>query len=273
MALKENYKDDILDVSVNTKRKYRMTENQDGTVSFDDETEYTQQGDSFGASDMNAVGVEVNGISGNLNGFKFYPTGTGIVGLISDDSAYTDEDGNYVIWGTATANQLVEDNPNTYKSVPSTEDCRGKVGADTATPFSKKREIVDFAEVSMWYAQGAYIINRTKLTHTTPKSFTARWGAELRTYTLTFSTNETELKDVLVYYNGAYTNSEVGNLTVTNAELEVISTEIDTFPELGDANRMSKHWKVNLKNITGDVTLNFNNSNTLVNLGYIIHTQ
>lgn len=60
MALKENYKDDILDVSVNTKRKYRVTENQDGTVSLEDETVYTQQGDSFGASDMNATNGKVN---------------------------------------------------------------------------------------------------------------------------------------------------------------------------------------------------------------------
>lgn len=173
MALKTDYKDDILDVSQNTKRKYTMIENQDGTVSFDDETVYSQEGDSFGASDINAITEAVNSNSGmpvgtiatfdgttlpsgfepyqteeqraiaqindNLSGFKFYPTGTGIVGLIADDSAYTDADGKYVIWGTATANQLVEDNPNTYKSVPSTEDLRGEVGADTAVPFSNKK--------------------------------------------------------------------------------------------------------------------------------------
>ena len=63
MALKENYKDDILDVSVNTKRKYRMTENADGTISLDDETVYTQEGDSFGASDMNALAHAVNNIA------------------------------------------------------------------------------------------------------------------------------------------------------------------------------------------------------------------
>jgi hypothetical protein len=66
MALKENYKDDILDVSVNTKRKYRMTENPDGTVSFDDETEYTQEGDSFGASDMNATNGKVNTLESDI---------------------------------------------------------------------------------------------------------------------------------------------------------------------------------------------------------------
>ena len=97
MALKENYKDDILDVSVNTKRKYRMTENADGTVSFDDETVYTQEGDSFGASDMNATNGKVNtletdigkiddnltdGIGGTTDKFRFGTDGNGNYGYI-----------------------------------------------------------------------------------------------------------------------------------------------------------------------------------------------
>lgn len=88
----------------------------------------------------------VTTIENNLDGFKFYPTGTQIVGLISDDSAYTDEDGNYVVWGTETAEQLVEDNPNTYKAVASTEDTRGLVGEDTAKSFGGvgvKRTIIN----------------------------------------------------------------------------------------------------------------------------------
>ncbi len=89
------------------------------------------------ASNKMATASDIAEINSDLNGFKFYPAGTGIVGLIADDSAYTDANGKYVIWGTATANQLVADNPDTYKSVPSEEDCRGEVGADSATPFSK----------------------------------------------------------------------------------------------------------------------------------------
>ena len=93
-----------------------------------------------GASALNKLATEdeIVTINSNLAGFKFYPAGTGIVGLIADDSPYKDANDKYVIWGTATAEQLVEDNPNTYKSVPSTEDTRGEVGADTATPFKVK---------------------------------------------------------------------------------------------------------------------------------------
>lgn len=43
--LKTNYKDDVLDTSKNEKRKFRMIQNDDGTVSFEDATEYTQEGD------------------------------------------------------------------------------------------------------------------------------------------------------------------------------------------------------------------------------------
>ena len=55
MALKTDNKDDELDTSVNTKRKYNMIQNDDGTVSFEDVTEYLQTGDSFGAQEINEL--------------------------------------------------------------------------------------------------------------------------------------------------------------------------------------------------------------------------
>lgn len=65
--LKTNYKDDVLDASKNEKRKFRMIQNDDGTVSFDDATEYTQQGDAFGAADINATNAKINEQSQSLN--------------------------------------------------------------------------------------------------------------------------------------------------------------------------------------------------------------
>jgi hypothetical protein len=53
--LRTDYKDDILDVSVNTQRKYRQVDNGDGTISFVDVTVYSQQGDTFGAGDVNKI--------------------------------------------------------------------------------------------------------------------------------------------------------------------------------------------------------------------------
>lgn len=51
MALKTNYKEDIFSGN----RKYNMINNGDGTVSFEDVTEYSQVGDTFGAADINAT--------------------------------------------------------------------------------------------------------------------------------------------------------------------------------------------------------------------------
>lgn len=88
-------------------------------------------------------------LTDNLNGFKFYPTGTQLVAYIEGHGWYN-ADGKYVIWGTATANALVEASPNTYYGRPSEEDLRGKVGADTASPFSKD----DFVHISGKFTLG-----------------------------------------------------------------------------------------------------------------------
>ena len=65
--LKTTYKDDLLDTSVNEKRKYNMIQNADGTVSFEDVTTYSQIGDSFGAADINATNNKVNEVNSNLS--------------------------------------------------------------------------------------------------------------------------------------------------------------------------------------------------------------
>lgn len=64
--LKTTYKDDILDTTQNTKRKFNMIQNTDGTVSFEDVTDYSQVGDTFGAADMNAITGTVNELNSNL---------------------------------------------------------------------------------------------------------------------------------------------------------------------------------------------------------------
>lgn len=58
--LPTNFKDDILDTSVNTRRRYRVYENTDGTIELEDVTKYSQVGDEFGAGQINAINMEVN---------------------------------------------------------------------------------------------------------------------------------------------------------------------------------------------------------------------
>ena len=54
--LRTDYKDDLFEGS----RKYRMTNNADGTVSFTDETEYEQVGDTYGAALVNEQNDAIN---------------------------------------------------------------------------------------------------------------------------------------------------------------------------------------------------------------------
>lgn len=55
-----NFKDDILKENMNGKRRFNMIQNSDGTVSFDDVTDYTQVGSTFGAAQINATNKAVN---------------------------------------------------------------------------------------------------------------------------------------------------------------------------------------------------------------------
>lgn len=58
--LKTNYKDAVFSGN----RKYQEIDNGDGTVSFSDQTSYTQQGDQFGASDINGTNSAINAMIG-----------------------------------------------------------------------------------------------------------------------------------------------------------------------------------------------------------------
>ena len=55
-ALRTDYQDDVYEGS----RKYTMVNNQDGTVSFVDVTEYSVVGDNYGASEINAQNDIIN---------------------------------------------------------------------------------------------------------------------------------------------------------------------------------------------------------------------
>lgn len=59
-SLKTDYQNSILDTTKNTKQKFKMIQNDDGTVSFEDVTDYSQVGDDFGAGDINTTNKAVN---------------------------------------------------------------------------------------------------------------------------------------------------------------------------------------------------------------------
>ena len=65
--MKTDYKNDILAESMNGLRRYEMINNDDGTVSFRDVSEYTQTGDGVTAGAMNEIGEAINKFEGNPN--------------------------------------------------------------------------------------------------------------------------------------------------------------------------------------------------------------
>lgn len=60
MALKTDYKNDILDESMISRRRYKIINNDDTTVSFVDQTVYTQKGDFLDANDLNSMNETIN---------------------------------------------------------------------------------------------------------------------------------------------------------------------------------------------------------------------
>ncbi len=63
MAVKADYKNAIFSGS----RRYHISENEDGTVSLTDVTQYIQKGDKFGAKDVNGIGDAINGLADSLS--------------------------------------------------------------------------------------------------------------------------------------------------------------------------------------------------------------
>lgn len=55
-----NFKDDIMNSAMGGKRRYRMINNSDGTISLEDVTTYDQVGSTFGAAQINATNKAVN---------------------------------------------------------------------------------------------------------------------------------------------------------------------------------------------------------------------
>lgn len=109
--LKTNYVDDELDTTKNQLRKYQQIQNDDGTVSFVDVTEYTKVGTSFGAKDINDTNAAINYVNGNLRDHtqRFVTNGKSIYFL---DKSYIDNkesDGFTIRIGSSSIGTFHED--------------------------------------------------------------------------------------------------------------------------------------------------------------------
>lgn len=88
-TLPTTFKDDIVSSSMNGRRRYNMIQNDDGTVSFEDVTEYTQTGSNFGAAQINATNGAVNecidkdGIIDSLSGIAANSSSGKVAGALA----------------------------------------------------------------------------------------------------------------------------------------------------------------------------------------------
>lgn len=82
MPLLENYQNEILSPLMANRRQYRQIKNSNGTISFIDETVYTQEGSIFDANDINAITHQININVEDIEELKqSIPTSTIVTGI------------------------------------------------------------------------------------------------------------------------------------------------------------------------------------------------
>lgn len=118
MALKTDYKDDVLDTTVNEKRVYNLVDQSGNTVmsglSLEDVTVYSQTGDSFGAQEINeinndlTVASEQSAINKQTLGYskKNLLKCTATSQTVNGVTFTVNDDGSVTVNGTATAKIL-----------------------------------------------------------------------------------------------------------------------------------------------------------------------
>lgn len=119
-VLPTNFMDDILNESMNGKRRWTITQNDDGTYTLEDATTYDQLGNTFGQAQVNAMNKAINESVDQarviddyktlaaVNQDGFVPGAKPVAQLISDLSAMNDngaitgmdarEDGVYITY-------------------------------------------------------------------------------------------------------------------------------------------------------------------------------
>ena len=188
-VLPTNFMDDILNESMNGKRRWTITQNDDGTYTLEDATTYDQLGNTFGQAQVNEMNKAINEsvdqarviddyktlAAVNQNGFV--PGAKPVAQLISDLGA---------------APEFVID-----KSTGKITGYKTKAGADTVFPFSAPLLNMKFSQMPKvnYYTSTNLVFenpgyNRLKVTdcnanywwvYNSPRFDVNNWGNELET--------------------------------------------------------------------------------------------
>ena len=127
-VLPTNFMDDILNESMNGKRRWIITQNDDGTYTFEDATTYDQLGNTFGQAQVNEMNKAINEsvdqarviddyktlAAVNQNGFV--PGAKPVAQLISDlgGCSFEQEDDNFYVVGADAVRKKLGSNGIAY---------------------------------------------------------------------------------------------------------------------------------------------------------------
>lgn len=218
-VLPTNFMDDILNESMNGKRRWTITQNNDGTYTLEDATTYDQLGNTFGQAQVNAMNKAINEsvdqarviddyktlAAVNQNGFV--PGAKPVAQLISDLSAVPE----FVI----------------DKSTGKITGYKTKAGADTVFPFSAPLLNMKFSQMPKvnYYTSTNLVFenpgyNRLKVTdcnanywwvYNSPNFDVNNWGNELDTKYQIGNRNDTVFDITNVKYVLIHTKQSENN--------------------------------------------------------------
>lgn len=178
--LSTDFKDDVLDTVANENRKYQMTYNTDGTVSFTDVTKYSQNGSLFGAKEVNEEREVINQLNKSLSYIKDHviesgKTQIGSTGRYNYYEKYAS--GKLVQWGVANYSYTDGFGKITYP-IPFTgnkEDYMLFVQGRYMSGKVVETMVADKAAMSYGYAYSLYSDNTRPDTHNFDWYAIGRW--------------------------------------------------------------------------------------------------
>ena len=127
-VLPTNFMDDILNESMNGKRRWTITQNDDGTYTLEDATTYDQLGNTFGQAQVNAMNKAINESVDQarviddyktlaaVNQDGFLPGAKPVAQLISDlgGCSFEQENGNFYVVGADAVRKKLGSNGIAY---------------------------------------------------------------------------------------------------------------------------------------------------------------
>ena len=156
-VLPTNFMDDILNESMNGKRRWTITQNDDGTYTLEDATTYDQLGNTFGQAQVNAMNKAIKpDVDGDISGWQYTSCGEipGIKGDVDLDVAYEDP----AAWTQPTGESRVI----LCVSIADTYDKAVAENISAAYPGCKVHRVqaLDAGGIEMWVASVADVWTR-----------------------------------------------------------------------------------------------------------------